>query len=77
MTKIKRYKYTNEELKRRFPRIYENIIVNEFRREDNINISGTRAREFLKNNDLISFKEALPDRIKNYSSEIFELLVSS
>ena len=73
---LKRYCYQDHELKNKFPNLYNRnqIKVKTFNRESNVNVSATKMRKTLQDNDLQGFTECLPDVLKDQASEIFTLL---
>lgn len=70
-----RYCYQDHQIIEKFPRIAHTIKTNTFNREANVNVSATKMRKALQNNDLQSFTYYLPEDLQNKANEIFSLLV--
>lgn len=71
--------FSDERLQKYFPRLYENdqLIRKGFSRTENIDISGTKMRDFVVKGDVESFTAGLPQPIQRYGQEIFDMLAKS
>lgn len=75
MKDIKRY--DNPRIKERtLKRLYSNdqLIFKGFERKSNVDVSGTKVRKALQDNDLEAFVSMMPEPIQQYGHQIFKLL---
>lgn len=70
-----RYCYQDHEIKEKYPNLFDVIKTKTFSREKNINVSATKMRKALQDNNLEQFKQCLPEELKIKSEEIFKLLL--
>ena len=75
-TDIPRY-YPDEKLKKYYPRLFSNFQIEKkiFSRESNVDISGTKMRQYITNKDVVGFVAGLPQPIQRWGQEIFNILV--
>lgn len=73
----KKYCYQEHEIERKFPNLYKNNEINiiTFDRKSNMDVSGTKMRKTLQNNDLQEFTNCLPNKLQDKAQEIFNLLI--
>lgn len=69
-------KYTDENLKKAAPTLFQNgqIIRRGVSRTETIDVSGTEMRGYIEDNDVKSFTALLPPAVQKYGKEIFDLL---
>lgn len=68
--------YPDERLKKYFPRLMENDQIEKmaFERSENIDISGTKMRNYVVDGNVEEFTAGLPTPVQRYGQEIFDIL---
>lgn len=71
--------YPNDRLLKYYPRLMQNDQIEKkaFARTGNIDISGTKMREYIINGDVVGFTAGLPEPVQRYGQEIFNILAQS
>jgi len=70
-------KYTEDSLSKAAPTLFadDQIETRGVSREETVNVSGTKMREFLETGDIKNFKKFLPLEVQQYAREILQILV--
>lgn len=71
--------FPDDRLTKYFPRLMSNQQIEKkpFSRTSNVDISGTKMRDYVVNNDIAGFTAGLPEPVQRYGQEIFDILAQS
>lgn len=72
-------KYTDASLSKSAPRLFSRGQIERrgVDRNETVNVSGTKMREYMANGDVKNFKKFLPNEIRQYASEILGILTKA
>jgi hypothetical protein len=70
--------YTEEKMKKYFPTLMMSgqLLTRGVKRTETVPVSGTKMRNFIKVGDVKSFTQFLPEKLRQYSDEIFKILTT-
>jgi hypothetical protein len=72
-------KYTDASLTKSAPRLFSRGQIERrgVDRNETVNVSGTKMREYMANGDVKNFKKFLPEEIRQYAREILSILTNN